>query len=655
VSALKYLVLGAVLGSLLADGATASAEPTSGVDSALFRSSYDAGGIFGLEGARLMPTHDLSFKLQLSYARAPLSLAVPGIGSAAGDAASDRILDYLVLLDMAFGMTLSDRIAIGIDAAGYRTATGSGYGVRGRYATGGAVVKPSTGLIALRPLSNIDPSARPGDSAAYLGDELAGPLDARLGIKVALVQRPLLAVTAVGSVFLPFGDDDMLLGDRNLVFEPKLAIDWRRDRIHGTRLVGNLGLRIRERAVLQGYDTMRTTATPSDARALLDVGSELVAGIGGVYELTPRLFAALETIAFAPMPDALSWGTCRLYSGARCSSLKSTDYFSGAGHGDFTVQATGGVTLRVAPDLTANVMLGTGQFGARGDEVRVTTGIVWAPQPAGVEAGRADRDGDGIPDSADACPDEPEDKDGFQDEDGCPDPDNDRDGIPDTADRCPNEPEDKDGFQDEDGCPDPDNDRDGIPDSVDKCPDEPEDKDGFQDEDGCPDDDNDGDGFADAVDKCPNDPETVNGFEDDDGCPDVRGTTGPEERADRLDLKGAQVAFARGALTPAARQLLNQVAGLIKTRRLAIRVEVHVALGVRSTNPAQIAAQRRRDKQLAQQRARLIADYLIGQGVPAQQLQAVGIGSDRPLGTATPSDPVNDRVDFIKAQQGGTP
>ena len=302
-------------------------------------------------------------------------------------------------------------------------------------------------------------------------------------------------------------------------------------------------------------------------------------------------------------------------------------------------------------------MIGTGRFGARGDEVRVTTGLVWAPQPGGGGGGfgRADRDGDGIPDAVDACPDEPEDKDGFQDEDGCPDPDNDRDGIPDTEDQCPNEPEDKDGFQDQDGCPDPDNDKDGIPDATDKCPDEPEDKDGFQDEDGCPDDDNDGDGFADAVDKCPNDPETVNGFEDEDGCPDVRGTTGPEERADRIDLRGAQVSFARAALTAPSKLLLGQVATLIKNRRLAIRIEVHTALGTRSTSPAVIAAQHRRDKQLAQQRAKLVSDYLVSQGVPAQLLQAVAIGSDRPLGTATPTDPVNERIDFIKAQQGGTP
>ena len=68
-----------------------------------------------------------------------------------------------------------------------------------------------------------------------------------------------------------------------------------------------------------------------------------------------------------------------------------------------------------------------------------------------------------------------------------PDPDNDKDGILDVDDLCPNDPEDKDGFEDEDGCPDPDNDKDRILDKDDKCPNEPETYNGFEDEDGCPD------------------------------------------------------------------------------------------------------------------------------------------------------------------------
>ena len=166
----------------------------------------------------------------------------------------------------------------------------------------------------------------------------------------------------------------------------------------------------------------------------------------------------------------------------------------------------------------------------------------------------SDRDKDGIPNGADLCAEEAEDVDGFEDNDGCPDPDNDKDGVCDSwvaekglsakfksvcsgSDKCVDVPEDKDGFEDEDGCPEEDNDKDGIPDKFDKCPVDAEDKDGFQDNDGCPDVDNDADGVCDewvakqklsdkyksvcvGADKCPNDKEDKDGFEDTDGCPD---------------------------------------------------------------------------------------------------------------------------------------
>jgi hypothetical protein len=72
------------------------------------------------------------------------------------------------------------------------------------------------------------------------------------------------------------------------------------------------------------------------------------------------------------------------------------------------------------------------------------------PPPSG---GGGDGDGDGRGDADDLCPSDPEDLDGFEDEDGCPDPDNDRDGIRDLDDKCPNEPESFDGQTDDDGCP----------------------------------------------------------------------------------------------------------------------------------------------------------------------------------------------------------
>jgi large repetitive protein len=132
-----------------------------------------------------------------------------------------------------------------------------------------------------------------------------------------------------------------------------------------------------------------------------------------------------------------------------------------------------------------------------------------------------DKDNDGLLDFEDQCPDEPEDIDGQEDEDGCPDPDSDNDGLTDDVDGCPEEAEDMDGFEDEDGCPEPDNDEDGLLDSEDECPNEPEDIDDHKDHDGCLDEDDDGDDVDNKDDKCPDDKEDVDGFEDEDGCPDL--------------------------------------------------------------------------------------------------------------------------------------
>jgi outer membrane protein OmpA-like peptidoglycan-associated protein len=56
--------------------------------------------------------------------------------------------------------------------------------------------------------------------------------------------------------------------------------------------------------------------------------------------------------------------------------------------------------------------------------------------------------------------------------------DSDNDTIPDDDDRCPEVPEDRDGIDDGDGCPELDNDNDGVPDDVDKCPTSPGTKEG---------------------------------------------------------------------------------------------------------------------------------------------------------------------------------
>ncbi len=79
------------------------------------------------------------------------------------------------------------------------------------------------------------------------------------------------------------------------------------------------------------------------------------------------------------------------------------------------------------------------------------------PAPKGCPIIDPDPDKDGIPVPCDACPTQPGVK-----PDGCPIKDTDGDGIFDDKDKCPNEPETKNGFEDQDGCPDK------VPDAVKK-------------------------------------------------------------------------------------------------------------------------------------------------------------------------------------------
>ncbi len=150
---------------------------------------------------------------------------------------------------------------------------------------------------------------------------------------------------------------------------------------------------------------------------------------------------------------------------------------------------------------------------------------------------KRDRDGDGIPDERDRCPDQP----GSKARKGCPEPeeepepdmpqpgDKDNDGTPDDKDKCPDLP----GPRENKGCPWGDRDKDGIRDAIDECPDLP----GVASNRGCPLNDRDGDGIVDDKDKCPDQPGPVrlegcpSSDRDNDGTPDDKdkcpNTAGP--------------------------------------------------------------------------------------------------------------------------------
>lgn len=261
--------------------------------------------------------------------------------------------------------------------------------------------------------------------------------------------------------------------------------------------------------------------------------------------------------------------------------------------------------------------------------------------PRGVQIERpaapGDRDGDGIPDPEDQCPDDPEDFDAYQDEDGCPeDQDQDGDGIPDSVDACPVEAEDRDGYLDDDGCPEPDNDLDGLPDQGDRCPNEPEDLDGFQDADGCPDLDNDGDTIPDATDRCPNEP----GPPDEGGCPrvyqDVEVTSTGIVIHQRIFFE-----YNRAVIRSVSFPILNTVAQVLRDFP-DISIEIQGHTDDRGSDQYNL--------RLSSDRAESVRRYLTEQGIAPSRLTARGYGESRPIDTnrTEPGRANNRRVEFVR-------
>jgi OmpA-OmpF porin, OOP family len=351
---------------------------------------------------------------------------------------------------------------------------------------------PLTILSGDRGPDNLGALDNPNDDQNFkLDGQGVGNIGLHLKTRFLKTSRPPhVGVGVIASVFLPtVNPTERFMGEKRLTPQLIGIVDKEFGRQGRFRVAINGGIRLRSETSFTDAGDMGAPATGKTISA----AAELPFGLGMAYAVSPQ---KLDVVA--EVFGALPLGTHERYQ---------------------PLEAVGGLKLYLARNSFLSLGAGRGLVAGKGGNpaARAFIGIVFEPN-------LGDRDGDGLKDDIDRCPDEPEDRDGFEDEDGCPDPDNDRDQILDDDDKCPNIPEDRDGFQDEDGCPDGDaNDRDGdrILDNVDKCPDEPEDYDQFQDEDGCPDPDNDQDKILDVDDLCPNEPEDYDRFEDEDGCPDL--------------------------------------------------------------------------------------------------------------------------------------
>jgi hypothetical protein len=146
------------------------------------------------------------------------------------------------------------------------------------------------------------------------------------------------------------------------------------------------------------------------------------------------LFGAAIKLPLPPLPSLVTVLELRGATDFRSAAATSLELDLGAHLG------LGACKLSVGGGLGLSRGLGT-------PDGRLLVGLSYTPRDA-------DTDADGVDDDEDECPFLGEDKDGFQDHDGCPDPDNDNDLIPDLDDLCPNDSAEEGMDEDENGCTD---------------------------------------------------------------------------------------------------------------------------------------------------------------------------------------------------------
>lgn len=212
-----------------------------------------------------------------------------------------------------------------------------------------------------------------------------------------------------------------------------------------------------------------------------------------------------------------------------------------------------------------------------------------------------DRDGDGLVDTLDACPDEA----GPRALQGCPDRDG--DGIANKDDKCPDIP----GMIKYYGCPVPDTDKDGINDEEDRCPNIP----GLAQYNGCPIPDADKDGVNDELDRCP----AIAGPASNHGCPLI-----DEIIVEKVNRAAQNIFFATGSSS-----ILEKSFKSLKEIAQIMRDNSSFVIGIDGYTDN--VGSNDLNQKLSESRANAVKKYLLDSGVEESCMTATGYGEVNPI------------------------
>jgi OmpA-OmpF porin, OOP family len=258
--------------------------------------------------------------------------------------------------------------------------------------------------------------AQDGDGATLAGTTYPAPKspaigDLRLGADVRLVgqYRSAFTLAAGASLYVPTGSQDAYTSDGVV-----------RAVVPHVNAAGELGPFVYAAKV--GFELRRSEIVGGER-----LGDEFLFGVSAGLRL------ANEKLLLGP----------ELYG----STVVEGGAFRTAGT---PLEGLFGLHYTFADDWRAGVGFGPGIVRGDGAPLfRAVASIEWAP----AYNDHGDRDGDGVPDDEDACPNTAGVRNADRSKNGCPTDDRDNDGVPDAQDACPDKPGKPNPNPRKNGCP----------------------------------------------------------------------------------------------------------------------------------------------------------------------------------------------------------
>jgi hypothetical protein len=330
----------------------------------------------------------------LDYAHDPVTLRYAGSGSVLARPVSDALA-----FDAVASLGLGRRVQVGLRIPTVASETGTG-GLPAAYVASGKVPASAFGDVAV------------GGKATIVSNELGG-----------------LGLAALGELTLPTGTRSSFASEGG----PTVT----------ARLVADVSVLVASLQASLGYDLHTTHTTWPAAPAAGAVFGDSIPWTLGLL-VRPAVIHALD-------PGGRQSWEVALHGSLPAGPV--APFGLGGGGGAALSPVLLAVSDRVGlgryKDAFALVGIDLGLDHAVGvPDVRVTVQV-------GFRLADHDRDRDGVADDLDQCPTLPEDHDGFEDEDGCPEADNDDDGIVDGRDACPDVPGPPSPDPRQNGCPMP--------------------------------------------------------------------------------------------------------------------------------------------------------------------------------------------------------